>query len=53
LQALWRSRGQQFEAGGDEERLAAALQPLLQAATRQALERLYPGAWTEAAAAVP
>jgi len=51
LQALWRSRGQQFEAGSDEDRLAVALQPLLRAATRRSLERLYPGAWTEAAAA--
>ncbi|HSW27650.1 MAG TPA: GTPase domain-containing protein [Burkholderiaceae bacterium] len=53
LQALWHSRGELFEAGGDEDRLAAALQPLLRAAARQSLERLYPGAWTEAAAAAP
>ena len=50
LQALWRSRGQQFEAGGEDDRLAAALQPLLRAAARQSLERLYPGAWTDDAA---
>jgi hypothetical protein len=31
--------------------VAAALQPVLRAATRQSLERLYPGRWTERAAA--
>ncbi len=31
--------------GDEDDRLAAALQPLLHAAARQSLERLYPGAW--------
>ena len=55
LQALWRSRSQQFDAAGDEDRLAAALQPLLRAAARETLERLYPAAWSErvATAAAP
>jgi hypothetical protein len=51
LQALWRSRGQQIELNADEEsHLAAALQPLLRAAARESLERLYPGAWGDGAA---
>lgn len=51
LQALWRSRSPQAEANSEEEqRLASALQPLLRAAARGALERLYPGAWPERAA---
>lgn len=53
LQALWRSRSAHLEASGDEERLAAALQPLLHAAARDSLERLYPGAWIAAVAAPP
>jgi hypothetical protein len=51
LLALWRSRIQQFEAGADEDRLAAALQPLLRAGARESLERLYPGTWSARAAA--
>jgi hypothetical protein len=50
LQTLWRSRGQQAEASAEDDRLAAALQPLLRAAARQSLERLYPGAWPEGSA---
>jgi hypothetical protein len=51
LQALWRTRGTHVDATDDEPRLAAALQPLLRQAAREALERLYPGAWTAAPAA--
>ena len=52
LQTLWRSRGQQIEPNGDEEgHLSAELQPLLHAAARESLERLYPGAWGDGAAA--
>ncbi|MCC7458882.1 MAG: GTPase domain-containing protein [Nitrospira sp.] len=51
LRALWQSRSERFDAEGDDARLAAALQPLLYAATRAALEQLYPGAWPQAAAA--
>jgi GTPase SAR1 family protein len=42
LQALWRSRGARLDAPGDGERLAAALQPLLERAGRAALRDLYP-----------
>jgi hypothetical protein len=45
LQALWRSRGARLDAGDDSARLAAALQAPLRRAARDALERLYPGAW--------
>lgn len=51
LHALWRSRSDRFDAEGDDARLAAALQPLLHAAARAALEQLYPGAWPSDAAA--
>jgi hypothetical protein len=46
LLALWRSRGAHLEAADDVERVGAALQPILHAAARDALERLYPGAWS-------
>jgi hypothetical protein len=51
LQTLWRSRGQQIDAGSEEGRLAAALQPLLRGAALESLEQLYPGAWTAGVAA--
>jgi len=40
--ALWAGRSDRVENEGEAERLAAALQPLLAAAARAALERLYP-----------
>jgi hypothetical protein len=52
LQALWQSRGKHLEAADDAERLAGALQPRLRAAATDALERLYPGQWSAAPAAV-
>jgi 50S ribosome-binding GTPase len=45
LQALWASRGARFDAPDDSARLAAALQPLLDAAARDALRALYPADW--------
>ncbi len=42
LQALWATRSERFDNAGDTPRLAAALQPLLQAAARDTLQRLYP-----------
>ena len=44
LRALWQSRSPHFDAPGDGERIAAALQPLLERAARDALQRLYPAA---------
>lgn len=46
LRSLWAARGANFEAAVDGTRLAIALQPLMQQAAREALDRLYPGAWT-------
>ena len=43
LDALWASRSRHIDNAGEAERLARALQPLLAAAARAALERLYPG----------
>jgi GTPase SAR1 family protein len=48
LLALWRSRGAHLESADDVGRVGAALQPILRAAARDALERLYPGAWNGA-----
>jgi hypothetical protein len=45
LRSLWAARGANFEAAVDGTRLAIALQPLMQQAAREALDRLYPGAW--------
>jgi hypothetical protein len=45
LAAVWRGRSTRHDSGDDAGTLAAELQPLLHAATRGALERLYPGAW--------
>lgn len=47
LAALWRTRSTHIDNPGEAERLARALQPLLAAAARAALERLYPGSWPE------
>ena len=47
LAALWNSRSAKFENTGEAARLALELQPLLAAAARSALQRLYPGAWRE------
>jgi hypothetical protein len=44
LIALWAGRSDSLENEGEAERLAAALQPLLAAAMRAALARLYPDA---------
>ena len=43
LDALWAGRNRRFDNAGEAERLAAALQPLLERAARDALEHLYPG----------
>jgi hypothetical protein len=40
--ALWAGRSDRVENEGEAERLAAALQPLLAAAARAALQHLYP-----------
>ncbi len=45
LTALWQGRSSKFDNPGEAEQLSAALLPLLAKATRDALERLYPGAW--------
>ncbi len=42
LAALWAGRTDRLDNVGEAEHLAAALQPLLAAATRAALARLYP-----------
>jgi len=42
LQALWASRPAKADAAADAERIAGALQPLLQRAAREVLTRLYP-----------
>jgi hypothetical protein len=47
LAALWDSRSQRFDNAGEAQALATALLPLLRAATRGALARLYPGAGTD------
>jgi len=44
LDALWAGRSDRIENDGEAARLAAALQPLLAAAARAALQRLYPAA---------
>jgi len=46
LLALWHSRSERVDGAGDEQRLTVALQPLLHAAARDALEQLYPRAWS-------
>ncbi len=53
LNALWRSRSSRVEPGDDATRLAAALQPLLAQAAREALRRLYPQGLAGAAATPP
>jgi hypothetical protein len=40
LRSLWAARGANFEAAVDGTRLAIALQPLMQQAAREALDRL-------------
>jgi len=45
LMALWRARSARFDNAGEADMHTAALQPLLAVAARDALERLYPGAW--------
>ena len=47
LQALWQSRSARFDAPDDTGRLAVALQPLLDAATRDVLRALYPADWAQ------
>ena len=42
--ALWKSRGSVLDADGESQRLASALQPLLDDALREVLRRLYPQA---------
>lgn len=44
IAALWAGRSRRFDNGGEAERIAAALQPLLTASTRAAFEALYPAA---------
>ncbi len=53
LKALWRSRSQRLEAVDDAPRLAAALQPLLVQAAREALRLLYPQGLTASAGPGP
>jgi 50S ribosome-binding GTPase/Domain of unknown function (DUF3482) len=53
LAALWKARSTHIDNPGEAEHLALALQPLLAAAARDALERLYPGSWPEAGAESP
>ncbi|HPP82264.1 MAG TPA: GTPase domain-containing protein [Rubrivivax sp.] len=43
LQALWHGRSRRYDAPEEAERLAAALQPIVDAALRAALAQLYPG----------
>ena len=50
LSELWRSRSAGGDPAGEAERLAAVLRPSIAAATRDALERLYPGTWPDDAA---
>jgi hypothetical protein len=50
LAALWASRSTHIDNPGEAERLTQALLPLIGAAARDALERLYPGSWPEAGA---
>lgn len=45
LAALWRGRQSSFDNPGEADALSAALRPLLAAAARDVLERLYPGTW--------
>jgi hypothetical protein len=52
LAALWRTRSTRFENAGEAARLADALRPLIAAAARDTLERLYPGTWPEVAPAM-
>lgn len=42
LAALWRGRSERSEAADEAERLAAALQPVVEEALRSTLRRLYP-----------
>jgi Domain of unknown function (DUF3482) len=53
LGALWHSRSTRFDNPGEAERLAAELQPVLQHAVRDVLERLYPGSWPDPQPAAP
>jgi hypothetical protein len=48
LATVWRGRSTRHDTGDDATVLARELRPLLHAATRDALERLYPGAWPRA-----
>jgi hypothetical protein len=48
LAAVWRGRSTRHDTHDDAAALAADLRPLLHASTRDALERLYPGAWPQA-----
>jgi hypothetical protein len=45
LATLWPARSTEFNSAGEADKHAAALQPMLARAARDALERLYPGAW--------
>ncbi|MBU1236280.1 MAG: DUF3482 domain-containing protein [Gammaproteobacteria bacterium] len=47
LAELWQHRGNRYDNPGEAESLAADLQPILAAAARETLERLYPGQWPE------
>ncbi len=53
LAALWSQRGQRLNHGGDAEKLAAALRPLLSETTRRALAMLYPLSQTVTTHTVP
>jgi hypothetical protein len=51
LAGLWKSRGTVLDAAGEAARLEPALRPVLGSILREVLQRLYPQAWTGAAAA--
>ncbi|CAN7263279.1 DUF3482 domain-containing protein [Rhizobacter sp. LjRoot28] len=51
LTSLWQSRSPTQANAGDADRLARGLEPVLARATREVIERLYPGAWPGADAA--
>jgi hypothetical protein len=51
LTSLWQSRSPTQANAGDADRLAQRLEPVLARATREVIERLYPGAWPGADAA--
>lgn len=51
LAGLWKSRGTVLDAAGEAARLEPALRPVVGSILREVLQRLYPQAWTAAAAA--